>query len=193
MLENNIIISTKVKEKNERNVSDQIIQIAKENNGVVTTADITERGILRGNIKTLLNSGKLERTARGVYILPETWEDEFVNLQARFRKGIFSNETALFLLDLTDRTPNRFDMTFPATYNLTNVKKEQIIALTVKKEWYEEGILQVRSPGENNIKVYNMERTLCDILRKRSGVDAGIIVEACKRYAEMHDIEALCV
>lgn len=105
----------------------------------------------------------------------------------------FSNETALFLLDLTDRTPNRFDMTFPATYNLTNVKKEQIIALTVKKEWYEEGILQVRSPGENNIKVYNMERTLCDILRKRSGVDAGIIVEACKRYAEMHDIEALCV
>ena len=46
---------------------------------------------------------------------------------------------------------------------------------------------------ENNIKVYNMERTLCDILRKRSGVDAGIIVEACKRYAEMHDIEALCV
>lgn len=51
MLENNIIISTKVKEKNERNVSDQIIQIAKENNGVVTTADITERGILRGNIK----------------------------------------------------------------------------------------------------------------------------------------------
>ncbi len=140
-----------------------------------------------------MNSGKLERTARGVYILPEIWEDEFVNLQARFRKGIFSNETALFLLDLTDRTPNRFDMTFPATYNLTNVKKEQIIALTVKKEWYEEGILQVRSPGENNIKVYNMERTLCDILRKRSGVDAGIIVEACKRYAEMHDIEALCV
>lgn len=98
---------------------------------------------------------------------------------------IFSNETALFLLDLTDRTPNMFDMTFPETYNLTNVKKEQIIALTVKKEWYEEGILQVRSPGENNIKVYNMERTLCDILRKRSGVDAGIIVEACKRASVM--------
>lgn len=59
--------------------------------------------------------------------------------------------------------------------------------MTVKKEWYEEGILQVRYPGENNIKVYNMERTLCDILRKRSGVDAGIIVEACKRYAVRND------
>ena len=40
---------------------------------------------------------------------------------------------------------------------------------------------------ENNIKVYNMERTLCDILRKRSGVDAGIIVEAFKRYAVRSD------
>lgn len=49
-----------------------------------------------------------------------------------FMMEIFSNETALFLLDLTDRTPNMFDMTFPETYNLTNVKKEQIIALTVR-------------------------------------------------------------
>ena len=76
------------------NVSDKIIQLAKENNGVVTTTEI--------------------------------WEDEFVNLQARFKKGIFSNETALFLWDLTDRTPNRHDMTFPHNYNLTNVKNEGI-------------------------------------------------------------------
>lgn len=96
MLENNIIISTKVKEKNERNVSDQIIQIAKENNGVVTTADITERGILRGNIKTLLNSGKLERTARGVYILPEIWEDEFVNLRLVLEKEFFLTRQHFF-------------------------------------------------------------------------------------------------
>ncbi len=42
-----------------------------------------------------------------------------------FMMEIFSNETALFLLDLTDRTPNMFDMTFPETYNLTNVKKNK--------------------------------------------------------------------
>lgn len=169
------------------NVSDQIIQIAKENNGVVTTADITERGILRGNIKPLVDSGKLERTARGVYILPEIWEDEFVNLQVRFRKGVFSHETALFLWDLTDRTPNRFDMTFPETYNLTNAKNEGVSASTVKKEWYSEGVSHVKSPGGNKITAYNMERTLCDILRKRSGVDTGVITEAFKRYTVRKD------
>lgn len=31
------------------NVSDKIIQLAKENNGVVTTAVLSDKGILRGN------------------------------------------------------------------------------------------------------------------------------------------------
>ena len=151
------------------NVSDKIIQLAKENNGVVTTAVISEKGILRGNLKKLVDEGRLEKTARGVYILPEIWEDEFVNLQARFKKGIFSNETALFLWDLT------------------NVKKEGINCSRVKWEWYAEGKTLIESPGRNKITAYNMERTLCDILRKRGGTDMGIITESFKRYVVRKD------
>ncbi len=168
-------------------ISDQILEIAKKNNGVVTTSDLSENGILRGNLKKLVDDGRLEKTARGVYILPEIWEDEFVNLQARFKKGIFSNETALFLWDLTDRTPNRYDMTFPNNYNLTKVRNEGVNCSRVKLEWYSEGAVQMESPGENKITAYNMERTLCDILRKRSGVDTGVITEAFKRYAARKD------
>lgn len=169
------------------NVSDKIIQLAKENNGVVTAAILSDKGILRGNLKKLVDEGKLEKTARGVYILPEIWEDEFVNLQARFKKGIFSNETALFLWDLTDRTPNKYDMTFPHNYNLTNVKSEGVNCSRVKQEWYAEGKTQLESPGGNRITVYNMERTLCDILRKRGGINTGIITEAFKRYTARND------
>ena len=49
------------------NVSDKIIQLAKENNGVVTTAVISEKGILRGNLKKLVDEGRLERR-QGEYI-----------------------------------------------------------------------------------------------------------------------------
>ncbi len=169
------------------NVSDKIIQLAKENNGVVTAAILSDKGILRGNLKKLVDEGKLEKTARGVYILPEIWEDEFVNLQARFKKGVFSNETALFLWDLTDQTPNRYDMTFPHNYNLTNVKSEGVNCSRVKQEWYAEGKTQLESPGGNRIMVYNMERTLCDIIRKRGGINTGIITEAFKRYTARND------
>ena len=169
------------------NISEQIIEFAKANNGVITTADISRKGILRGNLKNLVDTGKLEKTGRGVYILPEIWEDEFVNLQVRFKKGVFSNETALFLWDLTDRTPNKYHMTFPESYNLTNAKKEGIICSTVKREWYDLGLVRVKSPGENIITTYSMERTLCDILRKRAEVDTGIAAQAYKRYVDRKD------
>ena len=169
------------------NVSDKIIQLAKENNGIITTAVLSENGILCGNLKKLVDDSRLEKTARGVYILPEIWEDEFVNLQARFKKGIFSNETALFLWDLTDRTPNKYDMTFANNYNLTNARTAGVNWSRVKREWYLEGKTQTESPGGNKIAAYNMERTLCDILRKRGGTDTGIITEAFKRYAARKD------
>ena len=169
------------------NVSDKIIQLAKENNGIVTTAILSEKGILRGNLKRLVDEGRLEKTARGVYILPEIWEDEFVNLQARFKKGIFSNETAMFLWDLTDRTPNRYEMTFPNNYNLTNVKNEGVNCSRVKLEWYNKGKTQIESPSGHKIIVYNMERTLCDVLRKRGGADTGIVAGAFKRYVSRKD------
>lgn len=176
------LTSAKVKGGVEMKVSDQIVQLAKENNGILTSAMITKKGILRGNLKNLVDSGRLEKTARGVYVLPEVWEDEFINLQSRFKKGIFSNETALFLWDLTDRTPNKYDMTFPETYNLTSPKKEGIHCTAVKIQWYEEGKVQIKSPGGNDITVYSMERTLCDILRKRDGLEVGIISDAFKCY-----------
>ena len=159
------------------------ISRAKENNGTVTTAMVVAAGFSRGNIKYLVEKGMIEKSARGVYILPEVWDDEIFNLQNRFKRGIYSHETALFLWDLTDRTPNRYYMTFPANYNLTKPKKENIRCVQCKKALYDFGIAEVTTPGGNTVKAYSIERTLCDILRPHSCVDIQIITEAFKRYA----------
>ena len=153
--------------------TEEIIKMAKENNGTVTTAMVVAAGISRGNIKYLVDKGMIEKSARGVYILPEIWGDEIFNLQNRFKRGIYSHETALFLWNLTDRTPNRYHMTFPANYNLTKPKEENI--------WC------VLTPGSNTVRAYSVERTLCDILRTRSHVDIQIVTEAFKRYAARMD------
>ncbi len=167
--------------------TEEIIKMAKENNGTVTTAMVVAAGFSRGNIKYLVDKGMIEKSARGVYILPEVWEDEIFNLQCRFKRGIYSHETALFLWDLTDRTPNRYNMTFPVNYNLTRAKEENIRCVQCKGEWYELGLAEVTTPGGNSVKVYSMERTLCDILRAHSNVDIQIVTEAFKRYANRTD------
>lgn len=50
------------------------------------------------------------------------------------------------------------------------------------KENYQFGIIEMKSPSGNPIRVYDLERTLCDILRG-SGSDVQIVNEAMKRYA----------
>lgn len=167
--------------------TEEIIRMAKENNGTVTTAMVVEAGFSRGNIKYLADKGMIEKSARGVYILPEVWEDEIFNLQNRFKRGIYSHETALFLWDLTDRTPNRYHMTFPANYNLTNPKEENVQCVQCMEALYELGIANAITPGGNEVRAYSMERTLCDILRAHSRVDIQIVTEAFKRYANRSD------
>ena len=163
--------------------TEEIIKMAKGNNGTVTTAMVVAAGFSRGNIKYLVDKGMIEKSSRGIYILPEVWEDEIFNLQNRFKRGIYSHETALFLWDLTDRTPNRYHMTFPMNYNLTNPKKENIRCVQCKKEIYDLGIEEVTTPARNIVRVYSVERTLCDILKTHSHVDIQVVTEAFKRYA----------
>lgn len=167
--------------------TEEIIKMAKENNGTVTTAMVVAAGISRGNIKYLVDKGMIEKSARGVYILPEVWDDEIFNLQSRFKRGIYSHETALFLWDLTDRTPNRYNMTFPANYNLTKPKEENIRCVQCKEDLYDLGVAEVLTPAGNTVRAYRVERTLCDILRPHSHVDIQVVTEAFKRYATRPD------
>ncbi len=167
--------------------SEKILEILKKNNGVITTAEVTEAGISRGSLKHLVDTGVIERAARGIYQLADVWDDEMYHLQVRYKKGIFSGETALYLHDLTDRTPMRFQMTFPNNYNLTNIKSENIKCNRVIKGLYELGVIEIKTPAGNLVRSYNMERSLCDILRTQSYTDIQIVSDAFKRYTKRND------
>lgn len=169
------------------NNSQKILNIAKKNNGMITTAMVVDAGFSRGSLKYLTDCGKLEKAARGVYTLPEVWEDEFVNLQNRYKRGVFSLDTALFLSDLTDRTPRKYHMTFPGTYNLTGPKKSGISCSGSKEPYYSMGIAEKATPSGNIVRAYSAERTLCDILQGRNHVDVQIITDAFKRYMARKD------
>lgn len=147
------------------NHSDKIMELAIQNNGVITTAAIDKGGLSRGPLKYLSDKGRLKKTSRGVYVLPDVFEDDLLNIQTRFKRGIFSLETALYLYDLTDRTPHHYHMTFPEGYNLSSPKANGIYCHTVKKDFYCIGIEERRTPNGNNVYVYRRERTLCGILR----------------------------
>jgi predicted transcriptional regulator of viral defense system len=167
--------------------ADRILQIAHEHTGTVTAAEVTHAGILRAHLKGLVDKGLLEHVDRGIYIIPTVLDDEMFNLQTRFKRGIFSHETALFIHDLTDRTPIRFSMTFPLGYNTSSLRRENVRYMRVNKEHFGIGVVWAKSPGGNPIRVYNAERTLCDLLRGRSNTDIQVLTDALKRYTRLKE------
>jgi len=165
------------------NDNENIIAMAKENNGFITSSKVTDAGIQRRIFSELVKSGRLYRVERGIYVLPETWEDEMFFIQHRFAKGIFSCETALYLHGLSDRTPISYTMTFPHGYNTHSVKEAGIIAKLVMPEIYKLGIVEMLSSCGNPIKTYDRERTLCDIVKGNNTCDISLVNQAMKAYA----------
>lgn len=167
--------------------STKIIKMASENNGIVTAAMISSAGLSRGSLKYLADIGRLDQVSRGVYTLPDVWEDEFVSIQECYKRGVFTLDTALFLHNLTDRTPHKFRMTFPYGYNTSRPKAEGVLCSCAKEPYYSLGIALVDTPAGNPVRAYNVEKTLCEILRPTSHTDIQIITEAFKQYAGRKD------
>ena len=147
--------------------------------GTITAAQVTEAGLHRSVLQEFVKSGEMYRFGLA-------WEDDFYPLQRKYRRGIYSHDTALHLLGCSDRTLAKYTMTFPKGYNAPSLKQENLIIKRVVPENYEFGRIEIESPSGNPIRVYNLERTLCDILRG-SGSDIQIVGEAMKRYAASED------
>lgn len=161
-----------------------ILELAQTHGGLVTTAQVVDAGIPRARISDMVKSDELARVQRGVYCLPDAWEDEFLAAQLRFPKGIFSDGTALYLLGYTDRTPYKLSMTFPRSYRATKVREAGIEVRTCADDVLGLGLTTLKTPYGNEVEGYDLERTLCDMLRGRQDVDVQMLNPAMRRYVK---------
>ena len=150
--------------------------------GTITAEQVTAAGLHRSILQELVENGEIYRFGRGLYVCSNAWEDDFYLLQRKYGRGIYSHDTALYLLGYSDRTPAQYTMTFPKGYNSPSLKHENINIKRVVPENYSFGVIELKSPCGNPIRVYDLERTLCDILRG-SGSDIQVVGSAMKKYA----------
>ncbi len=160
----------------------KIRDILRDQNGILFTADLEKHNIPRTYLSFLEKNGEIERISRGVYTATNMMVDEMVSLQARYKGAIFSHETALYLLELTDRSPLYYSVTVPSRYNATSLKTSGAKVYFVNRDLYPLGLITMKSPQGNDIKTFNLERTICDVLRSRNQMDIQFISEALKKY-----------
>ena len=166
---------------------EKIIQIAKENNGIVTSSDVTKLGISRMVLKYLVEQNKLIKLDRGVYGLPQTRKDIYFDEQNRYKKGIYFSLSALYLLGYVDESIDKLYLAFPQTYNTTKAKNRGIICMNQAPSNYEVGAIEIETPQNNIVRVYCIERTLCELIRDNE-IPKSIIKQSFIKYFRNSDV-----
>lgn len=165
----------------------QLDALAAQNGGVLRTGDVVAAGISKPMFKKYVADMKYDRITHGIYLAPDAWKDSLYLLALRCPQAVFSHETALFLHDLTDREPTQYTITVKNGYNPSRLTADGIRVYTVKKDLYALGASITVTPFGHSVTVYDVERTICDIIRSRRHIDVQSFQGALKQYARKRD------
>lgn len=155
-----------------------------KNNGILLSSDVRKLKIHKQYIKLLCDENYIERIEKGVYVKKGKFVNDFFLLQQRYKTGIFSHNTALYFYNLTDRTPLKYDLTFQ---NNIRVKDEIVSSHYTKADYFEIGQTELKLQDGTTIKIYDLERTIIDILRDRNKIDLQIFNTAINGYMKRKD------
>ena len=161
--------------------------LSAQNNGVLKTSDAEKLGISKQYFYEFVKKRGYKKLSRGIYLVPGSWEDSMYALQQRFNKAVFSHETALYLLGLSERETFRYEVTVPHGYNATSLKQQNAAVYSVKPECYPIGIIESKTPMGNSVKTYNAERTLCDIFKANCHIEIQDRQFAVKEYVRQKE------
>ena len=161
----------------------ELAVIAKEHGGIIDTKTAAEHGISKAMLYKLCKNDKIHRIVKGQYILPDEMQDELLSISKRSDQIIFSHETALFLHGISDRTPFEHTITAPSDCAPSAAIKSECKVYYIKPELFEMGKSSLPTPAGNMVPVYDLERTICDVIRSRNKLGTETFLSALKMYA----------
>ena len=140
------------------------------NNGVLNLKSLKEVNLSRQSIYNFIKRNNMEKVGPGIYISKETLEDEAYVLSLRCPKE-----------------PMIHNITMYSGYNPTTLTRAGYKVYTVKRELLDLGKKTVINQFGHEIPMYDLERTVCDLVRNRSNFEIQDFNAALKSYVKRND------
>lgn len=146
---------------------EKYIEIINSNGGIITSKDANQKGISRTILSQMVKNDVLERIERGIYATEQFIYDELYIFQIKHSNIIYSYNTALYLLNKTERTPEKMDITTTRNNSLGYCKDVANIH-RVNDEIIDLGKIKVATNTGKEVFSYNLEKTIVDIIANRT-------------------------
>ena len=151
---------------------------------VMTTAELNAEKIYYADIQQLIDKSIIEKVKRGYY----HWIDalngsETVIINRLFPDAVLCMETALFYYGYSDRSPAEWNIAISKNAFRQRVKIDYpfIKAYRIEPELLTIG----ETVGEIDfvkVRIYDRDRTICDVLRNMNKMDKEIFNKAIQSY-----------
>lgn len=167
-------------------VSESLKAIFDRHGGLMRTAELKKEGFYYKKIRHLLAEREIEQVRRGYY--QYTGEDSFSDIPTittLFPDGVICMESALDYYGYTDRTPAAWHLAVDNKSTRTRFYIDYPIVKPhfIRSDRYQVGIEEAEIDGKP-VKIYDRERTICDLLLHRNKVDGEVFNIAIQRYVQ---------
>jgi len=166
----------------------QLLSLARDRGGYVTTAEMTAAGLPRTDLTRLTWRGDLVRLARGVYRLADLGglapadadATDLLEVQLRFPYARPCLVSALHLHDLTTTTPHALQFAVPGNRQTLHFEPLPLETFYFTAPAYAAGVVQV-SVRSRSLTTYSIEKTLVDLLRYAPKFGRDLYLEGLKK------------
>ena len=163
-----------------------LVDIFNANSGFLKSKDITNRTQWRA-LNKMLSNNSVSKIKRGLYRLNDFEQDiSFVEISNIVPCGVFCMFSAWFYYNLTTTIPyeNHIAVTQNKKVRLPNYPPIKLYYFSDK--FYQLGITKIIIDNQP-VKVYDIEKSVCDAVRFRNKVGMDITIEILQNYVKRQD------
>ncbi len=166
---------------------EQALQVVREL-GIARTAEIEARGVPRAQLYQLVETGLVERLARGVYVASghaPTAEHTLAHVAKRVPAGVFCLLTALQFHNLTTQSPGEVWIALPEKARKPRLDYPRLRVARFSGKALTSGIETHQIEGVE-IRIYSAAKTVADCFKYRNKVGIDVAVEALRDFSRSH-------
>ncbi len=161
---------------------------------VFRTKDLNNQGITNYEISQLIEEGIFTKLYQGVYCIHDLSNQsiQLTDINVIVEHGIISLTSAAFFYKLTSGEEGKITITLNRDQKPPKLPIDLFNYFYTTSKFYDVGLKIVDQNGRK-VKIYDIERTVCDIVRHRSKYDLTLVREVIENYLEKDecDIEKL--
>jgi len=143
------------------------------------------------DIAKLVEEGKIEKVKSGLYKLPQIDMSTDINaslveVSHAVPKGVIALASALAHYSLTTFVPSEIYVAIPLSDKPPKIEFPPIRFFYYPKQFYGAGIEEIKTSA-GTVRMYNKEKTICDMFRYRNKIGENLALEALRNYLRRKD------